>query len=299
MAPVSDQPHPGLSQGGASYKVAPYRHWFGTFMTAIVVGCALLLSLPLFSILWTVVSRGAPLLSIDLFTQLPPAPMSPGGGLSNAIVGSLIVLAIAALISVPIGVMAAIFVSEFARGTKFANSVRFGINVLSGVPSIVMGLFAYGAVVLVTGTFSAIAGGIAVAILMIPIVERTAEEGLKAVPMETRYGAIGVGATNFQTITQIVLPAALPTIATGVTLALARASGETAPLLMTVLFSQFHARSLFEPIATLPVLIYNFSGAPFKNQQDLAWAASLLLVLLILFVSIVARMLSPRRQTSR
>lgn len=296
MAPVSDQPTPGSGQDAMSYSVSSKRKWFGTFMTVLVTGCALLLALPLFSILWTVISRGAPSFGVDLFTQLPPPPLMKGGGFGNAIVGSLIVLGIAALISVPFGVMAAIFVSEFARGTKFANFVRFGINVLSGVPSIIMGLFAYGVVVLVTGSFSALAGGIALSILMVPIVERTAEEGLKSVPMETRQGAIGVGATNFQTITQIVLPAALPSIATGVTLSLARASGETAPLLITALFNQYYARGVLEPIATLPVLIYNFAGAPYKNQQELAWAASLFLVMLILVISIVARSLS-RRQT--
>jgi phosphate transport system permease protein len=291
MASVSDRPAPEMS-----YRVSPARKAFGVFMTVLVSLCAVLLALPLFSILWTVISRGAGQLSLDLFTQLPPPPLMQGGGFGNAIVGSLTVLFIASLISVPFGVMAAIFVSEFARGTKFANFVRFGINVLSGVPSIIMGLFAYGVVVLVTGTFSALAGGIALAILMIPIVERTAEEGLKSVPMETRQGAIGVGATNFQTISQIVLPAALPSIATGVTLSLARASGETAPLLITALFNQYYANNLLQPIATLPVLIYNFAGAPYKNQQELAWAASLLLVVLILVVSIIARSIA-RRQT--
>jgi phosphate transport system permease protein len=294
MAQVADQSSSRSTE--MSYKVSPQRSLFGTFMTVLVTGCALLLALPLFSILWTVISRGAPSFSLDLFTQLPPPPLMQGGGFGNAIVGSLIVLAIASLISVPFGVMAAIFVSEFARGTKLANFVRFGINVLSGVPSIIMGLFAYGVVVLTTGGFSALAGGIALSILMVPIVERTAEEGLKSVPVETRQGAIGVGATNFQTISQIVLPAALPSIATGVTLSLARASGETAPLLITALFNQYYARGVLEPIATLPVLIYNFAGAPYKNQQELAWAASLLLVMLILVVSIVARSLA-RRQT--
>jgi phosphate transport system permease protein len=293
MAPVSDRSIPASQM---SYTVSPARKAFGTFMTILVTLCALLLALPLFSILWTVISRGASQLSPDLFTQLPPPPLMQGGGFGNAIVGSLTVLLIASLISVPFGIMAAIFVSEFARGTKFANFVRFGINVLSGVPSIIMGLFAYGVVVLVTGTFSALAGGVALAILMIPIVERTAEEGLKSVPMETRQGAIGVGATNFQTISQIVLPAALPSIATGVTLSLARASGETAPLLITALFNQYYAKGLLQPIATLPVLIYNFAGAPYKNQQELAWAASLLLVVLILVVSIIARSIA-RRQT--
>jgi phosphate transport system permease protein len=293
MAPVSDRP---ASHGEMAYTVNPARKAFGTFMTVLVSLCALLLALPLFSILWTVISKGSSQLSLELFTQLPPPPLMKGGGFGNAIIGSLTVLFIASLISVPFGIMAAIFVSEFARGTKFANFVRFGINVLSGVPSIIMGLFAYGVVVLATGTFSALAGGIALAILMIPIVERTAEEGLKSVPMETRQGAIGIGATNFQTISQIVLPAALPSIATGVTLSLARASGETAPLLITALFNQYYAKGLLQPIATLPVLIYNFAGAPYKNQQELAWAASLLLVMLILIVSIIARSLA-RRQT--
>jgi phosphate transport system permease protein len=293
MAPVSDRPAP---HGEMAYTVNPARKAFGTFMTVLVTLCAVLLALPLFSILWTVISKGSSQLSLDLFTQLPPPPLMKGGGFGNAIIGSLTVLFIASLISVPFGIMAAIFVSEFARGTKFANFVRFGINVLSGVPSIIMGLFAYGVVVLATGTFSALAGGIALAILMIPIVERTAEEGLKSVPMETRQGALGIGATNFQTISQIVLPAALPSIATGVTLSLARASGETAPLLITALFNQYYAKGLLQPIATLPVLIYNFAGAPYKNQQELAWAASLLLVMLILVVSIIARSLA-RRQT--
>jgi phosphate transport system permease protein len=293
MTSVSDRP---ANSGEMSYTVSPARKAFGTVMTVLVTLCAVLLALPLFSILWTVISKGGSQLSLDLFTQLPPPPLSKGGGFGNAIIGSLTFLFIASLISVPFGIMAAIFVSEFARGTKLANFVRFGINVLSGVPSIIMGLFAYGVVVLATGTFSALAGGIALAILMIPIVERTAEEGLKSVPMETRQGSLGIGATNFQTISQIVLPAALPTIATGVTLSLARASGETAPLLITALFNQYYAKGILDPIATLPVLIYNFAGAPYKNQQELAWAASLLLVVLILIVSIIARSLT-RRQT--
>ncbi|MCU0565174.1 MAG: phosphate ABC transporter permease PstA [Oculatellaceae cyanobacterium Prado106] len=294
MASVVDQP-PSDSSSSMSYTVAPMRKAFGAFMTVLATGCALLLALPLFSILWTVISRGMSGLSLAVFTELPPPPLMQGGGFGNAILGSLTVLAIAALISVPFGIMAAIFVSEFARGTKFANFVRFGINVLSGVPSIIMGLFAYAVVVLTTGTFSALAGGVALAILMIPIVERTAEEGLKSVPMETRQGAIGVGATNFQTISQIVLPAALPSIATGVTLSLARAAGETAPLLITALFNNFYAQGILQPIATLPVLIYNFAGAPYKNQQDLAWVASLLIVTLILIVSIVARSFARRQ----
>ncbi len=279
-----------------SYTVAPQRKLFGNIMTGLVIACALLAALPLVSILITVITNGLSRFGPAIFTELPPPPLVDGGGLRNAIVGTLTVMVISAAISVPFGIMAAIYVSEFARDTKLANAVRFGINVLSGVPSIIAGLFAYGVVVLATGTFSAVAGGVALAVLMIPIIERTAEEGLKSIPLEVRQGALGVGATNFQTISQIVLPASLPFLATGVTLALARASGETAALLFTALFNQFDARSVWQPTATLSVLIYNFAISPYKNQQELAWVAAFLIMVFILIVSIIARRLGRRTQ---
>lgn len=264
-------------------------------MTTLVVGCALLAALPLFSILWTVITNGVAHLSPRVFTELPPPPMVDGGGFRNALMGTFWVLVLASLISVPFGILVAVYVSEFARDSQFSKFVRFGINVLSGVPSIVAGLFSYGVVVLLMGGFSAWAGGVALAVLMLPIVERTAEEGLKSIPPEIRQGAIGLGATNFQTISQIVLPSALPFIATGVTLSLARAIGETAPLLFTALFNQFDAKSLSDPTATLSVLIYNFSTSPFQNQKDLAWVASLLVIGIILVISIVARRIAQRQ----
>jgi phosphate transport system permease protein len=278
-----------------AYGVSPSRKAFGSFMTALVVGCAILAALPLVSILWTVVTNGISHLDPKVFTELPPPPMVKGGGFRNALMGSLSVLLLASLLSVPFGILVAVYVSEFARDTKFSKFVRFGINVLSGVPSIVAGLFAYGVVVLAMGSFSAWAGGVALAVLMLPIVERTAEEGLKSIPPDIRQGAIGLGATNFQTISQIVLPSAMPFIATGVTLSLARAIGETAPLLFTALFNQFDAKSLSEPTATLSVLIYNFSTSPFKNQKDLAWVAALLVLVIILVISIVARRIAKRQ----
>ncbi len=278
-----------------AYGVSPSRKAFGSFMTALVVGCAVLAALPLFSILWTVITNGISHFDPKVFTELPPPPMVKGGGFRNALMGSASVLLLASLLSVPFGILVAVYVSEFARDTKFSKFVRFGINVLSGVPSIVAGLFAYGVVVLVMGSFSAWAGGVALAVLMLPIVERTAEEGLKSIPPDIRQGAIGLGATNFQTISQIVLPSALPFIATGVTLSLARAIGETAPLLFTALFNQFDAESLSKPTATLSVLIYNFSTSPFKNQKDLAWVAALLVLIIILVISIVARRIAKRQ----
>jgi phosphate transport system permease protein len=278
-----------------AYGVSPVRKAFGSFMTALVIGCAVLAALPLFSILWTVITNGISNLDPKVFTELPPPPMVKGGGFRNALMGSFSVLLLASLLSVPFGILVAVYVSEFARDTKFSKFVRFGINVLSGVPSIVAGLFAYGVVVLMMGSFSAWAGGVALAVLMLPIVERTAEEGLKSIPPDIRQGAIGLGATNFQTISQVVLPSALPFIATGVTLSLARAIGETAPLLFTALFNQFDAKSLSEPTATLSVLIYNFSTSPFKNQKDLAWVAALLVLIIILIISIVARRIAKRQ----
>lgn len=278
-----------------SYEVSSRRKLFGSVMTGLVTLCALLAALPLLSILFTVIVNGFGRLDVTTFTELPPPPLVDGGGLRNAILGTFTVLTIGALISVPFGIMAAIYVTEFARGTKFANAVRFGINVLSGVPSIIAGLFSYAVVVLTFGTFSALAGGVALSVLMLPIVERTVEEGLKSIPSEIRQGAIGLGATNFQTISQIVLPAALPFIATGVTLSLARAAGETAPLLFTALFNQFDARSIMQPTATLSVLIYNFAISPYQNQQELAWVASLIVVTMILVISVIARRLARRQ----
>ncbi|MDJ0568183.1 MAG: phosphate ABC transporter permease PstA [Pleurocapsa sp. MO_192.B19] len=201
---------------------------------------------------------------------------------------TLILVGVAAAISIPIGVLAAIYLSEFAP-KKVARWIRFATNVLSGVPSIIVGIFAYGAIVLRTDTFSAFAGGFALAILMLPIIVRTTDEALQIVPQEVRWASVGVGASNFHTVLKIVLPAALPAIVTGTTLAIARAAGETAPLIFTALFTQFWPNGLFEPIPSLSVLIYNYATVPYQNQKELAWAASLLLVVLILFASIISR----------
>lgn len=290
-----------------SYNIAPgefdvgltsSRKLFGNVMTGLVIFCVLVAILPLGSIVFMLLKNGLGRLLQDfpsVFTELPPPPLVEGGGFRNAIVGTLLTCLIGALISVPFGVLTAIYTIEFGQGNRLSQFVRFCTNVLSGVPSIIAGLFAYGIVVLVMGTFSAIAGGVALAVLMVPIIIRTAEEGLKSIPREVRQGLVGIGATNFQGVTSVILPASLPFIATGVTLALARAAGETAPLLFTALFNQYDARSLREPIASLSVLIYNYAITPYKNQNELAWAAALIVVLLILTVSILARALTSRR----
>lgn len=259
--------------------------WVMTFLS----GTALALTLvPLFAVMIYVIIKGFNRLSLDLFTELPPSAGMQGGGIANAIAGTLIMVGIAAAISVPIGVFGAVYLSEFSS-VHVARWIRFATNVLSGVPSIIVGIFAYGIIVLATKQFSAFAGGVALSVLMLPIVVRTTDEALKIVPPEIRWASVGVGASNYQTVLQIVLPAALPAIITGVTLAIARAAGETAPLIFTALFTFFWPQGLFEPAPSLAVLVYNFASVPYASQQELAWAASLILVLLVLLTSILAR----------
>jgi phosphate transport system permease protein len=258
-------------------------------MNGVIFICGALALLPLLLVLSYLLIKGFSSLSLDLFTELPPAPLDKGGGFGNAIVGTLIMVGIGALISVPIGVAAAVYLTEFSKG-QTARSIRFATNVLSGVPSIIAGVVTYGILVAtkVTG-YSAIAGGVALSILMLPIIVRTTDEALQLVSNDLRQAAVGIGATNYQTVLQIVLPAALPSIITGVTLSVARAAGETAPLIFTALFSFYWIRSLTEPTASLAVLVYNFATSFDNNQQSVAWAASLILVLMVLISSIIAR----------
>jgi phosphate transport system permease protein len=280
--------------GATKYHVNPRRKQFAQFMTGLTVVCTVLALLPLASIILTLLIKGANRLEPSVFVELPPPPLVEGGGFRNAIIGTLITVLIGALLSVPFGILASVYLSEFARGTRFANAIRFCTNVLSGVPSIIAGLFAYALVVLATGTFSAVAGGVALSVLMLPIIIRTTEEGLKSIPRDMRQASLGIGATQFQTVAQIVLPAALPAIATGVTLAVARAAGETAPLLFTALFSQFGVDGVWQPIATLSVMLYTYSISPYQNQQELAWVAALTIVAFILIVSITTRLIGKR-----
>ena len=266
-------------------------------MTGLTFLCAVLAIVPLVAVLGYVIVQGISQLNANAFTQLPPPPLVEGGGFGNAILGTLLMVGIGALISIPFGVMAAIYLSEFSGG-KIAYWIRFATNVLSGVPSIIVGVFAYVTVVLTTGTYSAWAGGFALSILMLPIVVRATEEALRLVPQEVRQAAVGLGASNFQAVSRVVLPAALPAIVTGTTLAIARAAGETAPLLFTALFTQFWPNwnnRLLEPTASLAVLVYNFATTPFKNQQEFAWAASFILVMMVLLTSVISRLATARR----
>ncbi len=283
------------------------RTLFSTLMNVLVFTCVALALLPLLAVLFYVLAQGFSSLNVAALTQLPPPPGVPGGGFANAIIGTLVMVGIGALISIPFGVLAAIYLSEFSTdkvGSQIADWTRFATNVLSGVPSIIVGVFAYGIIVLDPfgllryKGYSAWAGGFALAILMLPIIVRTTDEALKLVPSELRQASVGLGATQFETVTRVVLPTAIPAILTGVTLAIARAAGETAPLLFTALFTQFWPNwsgGLKGPTASLAVLVYNFATAPYKHQQELAWAASLILVLMVLLTSVIARVATARK----
>jgi phosphate transport system permease protein len=286
--PIPDRPPPDLE-----LRLRSPRTLF-SFVMSILTGLLTLVALvPLFSVLIMLIWQGGKRLGPALFLELPPAAGMVGGGIGNALLGTLEMVGLASLLSVPFGILAAVFLAEFAPDSKTAEAVRFCAKVLTGLPSVLAGLFAYAAVVVVTGTYSAVAGGIALAILMLPTVLLTAEGAIKMVPQRMREAAVGMGATRTQAVWYVILPTALPGILTGVMLAVARAAGETAPLLFTAQFSDYWlTANLMEQTPSLAVLIYDFSTSPFRNQIEIAWSASLVLVFLVLLANVTAQLWS-------
>ena len=289
------------SASDLSYKPFQRRNISSRALSFLAALFAAIAVLPLILVLGYVLVQGGSKISLALLTQLPPPPGLEDGGIANAIVGTLVVTAIAALIAVPVGVGGGIFLAEYSRSGWFAQFIRFGTNVLAGVPSIIAGVFIYGTIVtsriLFGNAYSAVAGGMALAVLMLPTVIKTTDEGLKLVPDDLRRGALGVGASRFVTVVRLTLPAALTPIATGVVLGIARAAGETAPLIFTALFSPFWSdlltpEGIFAPIATLSVMIYNFAIMPYEFHNELAWAASFVLVVMILALNLFSRWLA-------
>ena len=301
MRPVAMPPGvQEVEQPQLQRSLSDRRALISTLLSIVTGAMTVMACVPLFSVLLMLLWRGGVKLSWHLLTELPPTAFEDGGGFGNAIVGTLVMVGIAALLSVPFGILAAVFLAEFDPESKIAAAVRFCAKTLTGLPSILAGVFAYATVVLLTGTYSAPAGGIALALLMLPTVMLTAEEAMKMVPTRMKEAAIGMGCTRSQMVWRVVLPTALPSMLTGVMLAVARASGETAPLLFTALFSNFWivqdgAPAWMAPTASLAVLIYNFSGMPFENQIEMAWAAALVLVLLVLAINILGQVFSRRR----
>jgi phosphate transport system permease protein len=266
-------------------------------VSSLFVGfCALsvvIALVPLALILFFVVSQGIQAINLDFFTRMPQPVGEPGGGMANAIVGTLIVTGLGSLMAIPIGVMSGVYMSEYA-GTRFSAAARFAADTLNGVPSIVIGVFAYGVAVLPFKQFSALAGGIALGVMMIPIIARTTEELLLLVPNTMREGALALGATRARAVFTVVLPAALPGIMTGIVLALARIAGETAPLLFTSFNNRFFTTSLRQPIATLTVQVYTYAISPYEDWHRQAWAGALVLVTIVLCCSLLARLVTRR-----
>ena len=272
------------------------RSLWNRILSFLCVGLSLLTLIPLVSIVFLVLKNGLPLLHWSIFTSLPPAAGMVGGGFGNAVVGTMVMVGLGLAISAPIGILSAIYINEYGPSSRLAQAVRIVAKLLTGIPSIICGVFAFAMVVATTGGFSAYAGGVALAVLMLPTILLTSEQALMGVQNAFREASYGLGATKLQTIVRIVLPDALPAIMTGIMLAVARAAGETAPLIFTALFSQFWAKSLSEPTASLSVLIYNFSTVPFPHQVQMAWTASLVLVAFVTLANIAAQLAFSKKQ---
>jgi phosphate transport system permease protein len=258
--------------------------------------CALsvvLALIPLALIMFFVLSRGVQSLNLGFFTELPRPVGEAGGGMANAIVGTLMLSAIGAIAAIPVGIVAGIYMSEYA-GSRSASAVRFAADTLNGVPSIVIGVFVYGIAVLPMQRFSMLAGSIALGIMMIPIIARTTEELLRLVPGTLREGALALGATRGRAMLTVVLPAALPGIITGVILALARIAGETAPLLFTSFNNRFWNTNPLQPVSSLTVQIFTYASSPYDDWHRQAWAGALVLVAIVLICSMLARMATRR-----
>jgi phosphate transport system permease protein len=273
------------------------RHWrwfTNHAATWLAVGSTILVVAPLVAIFLDLVYKGASSLNWDFFTKLPVPPGESGGGMANAIVGSIVVLSLASLMGIPVGIAGGIYLSEFGRGTKLSTVVRFTADILNGVPSIVMGIAIYGLIVAPTKTFSALAGGVVLGIMMIPTVARTTEEMMLMVPHSIREAALGLGVPNWRSVLSITLRTAMPGVITGCMLAFARVAGETAPLLFTALGNDFWSTSLNQPIEALPLQIYTYALGPYDEWHRLAWAGSLVLIVLIVVSVSLVRYVTTR-----
>ncbi|HYQ30476.1 MAG TPA: phosphate ABC transporter permease PstA [Polyangiaceae bacterium] len=270
------------------------RKFTDVLVRSACVAAAVLALIPLVSVLYYVTSRGIGGISLAFFSELPKPVGESGGGMANALVGTCKLVFLACLFGIPPGVLAGMYLAEFGH-TRFGKWVRFSADVMSGVPSITVGIFVYSLVVLQTKHFSAFAGGVALSVLMLPTVTRTTEELLKLVPESLREAALGLGVPKWRATLSVMLRTAAPGIATGVMLAVARVAGETAPLLFTAFSNPFWSSGLNEPTASLPVNIYNYAVSPYEEWHRQAWAAALVLLLLVLLLNVSARLLVRQR----
>jgi phosphate transport system permease protein len=271
-----------------------HRKVVNHLMRAILFLAALVAIAPLLSVFAYVIRQGFPALNLDFFLELPKPVGVSGGGMANAILGSTVMIALAAAVGIPLGIGGGVYLSEYGTG-KLATTLRFSIDLLASVPSIIVGLFAYAMLVLPMKRFSALAGGMALAVIMIPTVARTTESLLKLVPVHIREAGLALGIPRWRVTLRVVLRGAMGGIMTGVMLAVARAAGETAPLLLTALNSQFWFKGVDQPVSSLPVQIYNYAISPYEDWHRQAWAAALILVLFVFTLNIFTRLLIRRQ----
>jgi phosphate transport system permease protein len=280
------------------YKTSAYNRFSRQFADYAATGLSILSTIlvvaPLVAIFVYLIYKGASSLNLAFFTQVPKPVGEPGGGMANAIFGSGVLLLIGSVVGVPIGIAGGIFLAEFGRGSRLANAVRFTADVLNGVPSIVMGISVYSLIVLPQKHFSALSGGVALGIMMIPTITRTTEEMLLMVPHSIREAALGLGVPNWRSVLAITLRTASPGVITGCMLAFARVAGETAPLLFTAFGNQFWSADLNQPIAALPLQIFVYAISPYDEWHRLAWAGALVLIVLIVVSVALVRYVTSR-----
>ena len=264
-------------------------------MTALMVAATLSVLVPLAFIFVHIIKMGLSSISLDFFTQIPKPTGETGGGMANGIVGSAVMIAMASLLGLPIGIFGAIYLAEYG-GSRISSVIRFAADVLSGIPSIITGMVAYTLLVVPMKGFSALAGSVALAMIMIPIVLRTTEEQLKMVPGSLREASLALGVPLWRTSLKVTLRSAMTGVMTGILLAIARVAGETAPLLFTALGNQFWSRKLTEPMAAMPLQIFSFAISPYEDWHRLAWAGALVLVTVMFSLSLAARYFGRNRQ---
>ena len=293
--PEPDSLRPSIRQQSRWIRVnSVRRHLVNHLVTGLSILSTIVVIAPLVAILVYLVYKGTTSLNLAFFTKIPAPVGMPGGGMANAIVGSGIVLGLCSLMGIPVGIAAGVYLAEFGRGKLLAAAIRFTADVLNGVPSIVMGIAIYSLVVMRQHHFSAFAGGVALAIMMVPTITRTTEEMLATVPHSIREAALGLGVPKWRTVLSVSLKTASPGIITGCMLAFARVAGETAPLLFTAFGNQFWSFKLTEPIAALPLQIYVYAMSPYDEWHRLAWAGSLVLIVMIMVAVTLVRIYAAR-----
>jgi len=260
---------------------------------ALVIGLSCIIILPMFFILYFIVRNGISVINWGFLLSLPKPMGEAGGGISNAIVGTVILIVIASIISIPIGTLIGIYLSEYKRG-RFPYFSRLSLEILQGIPSIVIGIIAYIWIVVPVGTFSALSGGVALAIMMLPVIVMSTEETLKLIPDTLKEASLALGVPYPRTILKVVLPAGLSGIVTGIILGVARIAGETAPLLFTAFGSPFMSTNIFKPVSSLPLLVFNYATSPYPDLHALAWGACFVLIVFILSLNLIAKMVTRR-----